>query len=858
MDKHSNSNTLAVETELKQSYLDYAMSVIVGRALPDVRDGLKPVHRRILYAMHVLGNVYNKPHKKSARVVGDVIGKYHPHGDTAVYDAIVRMAQTFSMRYPLIDGQGNFGSVDGDSPAAMRYTEIRLTKFAHALLADLDKDTVNFVPNYDNTEFCPEVLPTRIPNLLVNGSSGIAVGMATNIPPHNLGEVLDACLHLIDQPDADTEALMQYVSGPDFPTAGIINGRAGIREAYRTGRGEISIQGKANIEQIATDKESIVFYELPYQVNKARVLEKIAALVKDKRIEGITALRDESDKDGMRLVIEARRGENVEVLLNNLYKLTQLQVSFGINMVALDGGIPQCRGLKPVLVAFIRHRKEVVIRRTIFELAKARRRAHILEGLALSLTHIDAIVALIKQAKTPLEAKEQLMNTVWEAQKIKQMLPDDSSLCRPDGLSTEYGMSTQGYHLSPEQAQAILDLKLQKLTGLEREKIIEEYNTLIHTISNLLEILAQRTRLMEVIREELLEIKSEFNDERKTEIVERCDFSDEDFIANETMMVTLSHAGYAKVQPVDTYQAQRRGGKGKTSSSMKEADHIEHFSVAQTHDTLLFFTSKGKVYWLKTYQLPITTRIAKGKPVINFIPLQSNEQITAMLPVSEFTDTQQIIMATAEGVIKKVKLSAFSKPRTSGVIAIDLNQEDSLIAVDITTGDQEIMLFSNEGKVIRFHEKAVRSMGRTARGVRGIRLKPKQKLVSLIVVRDDLQILSATANGYGKRTPLDQHRITARGSQGVIAVRTTPRNGKLIDAVQVKADSEVFLIGNKGTVIRTPVQDIALVSRNTQGVRLMHFTKDEKLIALKVIPEGQDIPDNDTSETPTDTVDTLH
>ncbi len=850
--KHS-SNVLAVEAELKHSYLDYAMSVIVGRALPDVRDGLKPVHRRILYAMHELGNVYNKPHKKSARVVGDVIGKYHPHGDTAVYDAIVRMAQTFSMRYPLIDGQGNFGSVDGDAPAAMRYTEIRLTKFAQALLADLEKETVDFVPNYDNTEFYPSVLPTRIPNLLVNGSSGIAVGMATNIPPHHLGEVLDACLHLIDTPDADVDALMQYISGPDFPTGGTINGRSGIREAYRTGRGKITIQGKAKIETASNEKESIVFYELPYQVNKARVLEKIAELVKEKRIDGITALRDESDKDGMRLVVEARRGENIEVLLNKLYKLTQLQVSFGINMVALDQGVPQCRGLKPILESFVRHRKTVVTRRTIFELAKARRRAHLLEGLALSLSHIDPIVTLIKTAKTPSEAREQLMRQPWDATHIQAMLPEDRTICRPEDLDESFGIHSKGYYLSQEQAQAILDLKLQKLTGLEREKIIEEYNGLIASIQDFIEILSNHHRLLALIKEELLEIKKEFNDERQTEIKERTDFSDEDFISNETMMVTLSHTGYVKRQATDSYQSQRRGGKGKTATAMKDSDHVEHFSVAANHDVLLFFTSLGKAYALKTYQLPEASRTAKGRPIVNFLPLQPEEQITAILPVSEFSETQHIVMATQQGVIKKVTLSAFSKPRYSGLIAITLDNNDRLIAVDITNGDQEIMLFSNEGKVIRFHEESVRSMGRTARGVRGIRLKPNHRVVSLIVVGNDHQVLSATAHGYGKRTHLDQHRITARGSQGVIAVKTTERNGELIDAVQVTPEAEVFLIGSKGTIIRTPVEDIALVNRNTQGVKLMDFSDGETLIALKVIPETDSliesaVPSNEPSE----------
>ena len=830
-------NIISLESELKQSYLEYAMSVIVGRALPDVRDGLKPVHRRVLYAMEELNNYYNKPYKKSARIVGDVIGKYHPHSDTAVYDAIVRLAQKFSMRYILVDGQGNFGSVDGDAPAAMRYTEIRMSQLSHSLLADLDKDTVNFIPNYDNTETYPDVLPTRVPNLLINGSSGIAVGMATNIPPHNIGEVIDACLELIDYPDINIEDLINFVTGPDFPTGGIINGKSGIRNAYLTGRGKIKIKAKTKIEDFANDKQAIIIDELPYQVNKARLIEKIALLVREKKIESISAIRDESDKDGMRVVIEVKKGANAEVLLNQLYKLTQLQVSFGINMVAINKNQPECMNLKQILQYFVQHRKEVVTRRTVFELAKARKRAHILEGLALSLIHINEIIELIKKAKNPAEAKDQLMEKTWPANELALMLPKDIDLCRPINLDKQFGIKNDGYFLSNEQAQAILDLKLHKLTGLEREKIIDEYKNLIDEIIRLLEILSNHEKLMEVIKSELIEIKEKFNDERKTLIVAESNFSDEDFIPNETVLVTVSNIGYAKLQHIDTYQAQHRGGKGKSSTTMKESDYVEHFTVANMHDTLLFFTCKGKVYWLKTYQLPLASRAAKGRPTINFMSLDKDESITSVLPVSKFNEEHHIIMATEFGIIKKVRLDLFAKPRANGVIAIDLLENDKLIAVDLTNGSQEIMLFSNAGKVIRFNESQVRSMGRTARGVRGIKLGKNQKLVSLIVIENDLPILSATENGYGKRTNLDQHRITARGSSGVIAVQTTERNGSLVDAIQVDDNAEMLLISNQGTIIRIRANNVALVSRNTQGVKLINVAENEKLISLKVVPE---------------------
>ena len=831
-------NVVSLESELKQSYLEYAMSVIVGRALPDVRDGLKPVHRRVLYAMEELNNYYNKPYKKSARIVGDVIGKYHPHSDTAVYDAIVRLAQEFSMRYILVDGQGNFGSVDGDAPAAMRYTEIRMSQLSHSLLADLDKQTVNFIPNYDNTETYPDVLPTRIPNLLINGSSGIAVGMATNIPPHNIGEVISACLELIDNPNIDINDLIKFVTGPDFPTGGIINGKSGIKEAYLTGRGKIKIKAKAKIVDFSKDKQAIIIDELPYQVNKAKLIEKIAILVREKKIDSISAIRDESDKDGMRVVIEVKKASNAEVLLNQLYKLTQLQISFGINMVAINKNQPECMNLKQILQYFVQHRQEVVTRRTVFELAKARKRAHVLEGLALSLIHINEIIELIKNAKNPAQAKEQLMEKSWPAQELSLMLPEDLDLCRPANLEKKYGVHDDSYVLSNEQAQAILDLKLHKLTGLERDKIIDEYKNLIKEILELLEILSNHSKLMEVIKSELVEIKEKFNDTRKTLIVSASDFADEDFIPNETVLVTISNIGYAKLQHIETYQTQNRGGKGKSSTTMKEADYVEHFTVANMHDMLLFFTSKGKVYWLKTYQLPLASRSAKGKPTVNFMNLEKDETITSVLPVNNFNNNNhQIIMATERGIIKKVKLELFSKPRSNGVIAIDLMDNDKLIAVDLTNGSQEIMLFSNAGKVIRFNESQVRSIGRTARGVRGIKLQKDQKLVSLIVIQNDLPILSATENGYGKGTNLDQHRITARGSMGVIAVQTTERNGDLVDAIQVDADAEMLLISNQGTLIRIKSNNVALVSRNTQGVKLINLNKNERLISIKMVPK---------------------
>jgi DNA gyrase subunit A len=841
---------VTIEAELKQSYLDYAMSVIVGRALPDVRDGLKPVHRRVLYAMSELGNDWNKPYKKSARVVGDVIGKYHPHGDTAVYDTIVRMAQPFSLRYLLVDGQGNFGSVDGDAPAAMRYTEVRMSRLAHTLLADLDKETVDFAPNYDETEFAPTVLPARIPNLLVNGSSGIAVGMATNIPPHNLNEVINACIALIDEPSTELDALIAHIPGPDFPTAGIINGRAGILEAYRTGRGRIHVRAKTEIEtDEKSGKQTIIVTELPYQVNKARLIEKIAELVKDKKIEGITGLRDESDKDGMRMVIELRRGEVSEVVLNNLYAHTQLQVVFGINMVALIGGRPQVLNLRQIIEAFIGHRREVVTRRTIYDLRKARERAHILEGLGIALVNIDPIIALIKASPNPAQAKEDLLAKVWPAGMVAQMLERiDKDACRPDDLPAEFGFAKEGYRLSPAQAQAILDLRLHRLTGLEQDKIIEEYQEILKTIKELLEILADSKRLMQVIREELLEVQTQFGDERRTQILtDHDDLSLEDLITPEDVVVTLSHEGYAKAQPLDMYQAQRRGGKGKAATTVKDEDFVESLLIANTHDTILCFSNRGKVYWLKVYQLPQASRIARGKPIINLLPLEENERISAILPVREYSEDKYIFMATMHGTVKKISLPHFSRPRSNGIIALNLDEGDQLVGVAITEGNREAMLFTDAGKVIRFNETAVRGTGRTARGVRGVRLQESQKVISLIIAQANGAILTATENGYGKRTPIDDYRVIGRGGQGVISIQVSERNGKVVGAQQVFPGDEVMLIGSRGTLVRTRVDEISVVGRNTQGVRLINLSDDEKLVGIQRI---EDLQSEDESVAP--------
>ena len=832
-----------IEDELKQSYLDYAMSVIVGRALPDVRDGLKPVHRRVLFAMSELGNDWNKPYKKSARVVGDVIGKYHPHGDTAVYDTIVRMAQDFSMRYMLVDGQGNFGSVDGDSPAAMRYTEIRMSKVAHALLADLDKETVDFAPNYDGTEFAPMVLPSRIPNLLVNGSSGIAVGMATNIPPHNLTEIVNACLALVDDPELTIDDLMDIVPGPDFPTAAIINGRAGIIQAYRTGRGRISIRARTEVETDEnTGRQAIIIHELPYQVNKARLVEKIADLVREKRLEGISGLRDESDREGMRVVIELKRGEMAEVMLNNLYAHTQMQNVFGINMVALVDGQPKTLNLKEILDYFIKHRREVVTRRCIFDLKKARNRAHLLEGLGIALANIDEMIALIKHSSTPSDAKEGLLARVWEAGLVKAMLQSTGSdACRPDDLPATFGLSDEGYRLSPLQAQAILELRLHRLTALEQDKILSEFEQLLDVIKYLLYILASPERLMQVIRDELVEMKTQFGDVRRTEIMaSQEDLTIEDLITEEDVVVTLSHQGYVKYQPISAYQAQRRGGKGKSATHVKEEDFVDRLIIASTHDTLLCFSNHGKLYWLKAYQLPLASRISRGKPIINILPLAENESINAMLPVREYLDGYFVFMATKFGTVKKVPLTAFSRPRSNGIIAVDLDENDRLVGVDITDGTKDIMLFSDAGKVIRFDETLVRPTGRTARGVRGIRLAEGQLVISLVVAHPGGTILTATELGYGKRTEIEEYRVTGRGGQGVISIIVNERNGRVIRAIQVTDADQAMLITDQGTLVRFKVSELSIIGRNTQGVRLINVSAGEHVVGMQRIEDIQD------------------
>ncbi len=832
-----------LEDEMQHSYLDYAMSVIVGRALPDVRDGLKPVHRRVLYAMSELGNDWNRPYKKSARVVGDVIGKYHPHGDTAVYDTIVRMAQPFSLRYMLIDGQGNFGSVDGDSPAAMRYTEVRMSRIAHELLADIDKETVDFIPNYDESETEPVVLPAKVPNLLVNGSAGIAVGMATNIPPHNLSEVVDACVALIDDPAISIDGLMQHVPGPDFPTAGIINGARGIRDAYRTGRGKIYVRARTHFEEMDNGKQRIVVTELPYQVNKARLMEKIAELVKEKRIEGITELRDESDKEGMRMVVELRKGEVGEVVLNNLFQHTQMQSVFGINVVALVDSQPRTLNLKQLLEYFIRHRREVVTRRTIFDLRKARARAHILEGLAVALANIDEVIALIKAAPNPAAAKKELCARTWKSGALEEMLSRaGAEASRPDDLPEGYGLTPEGYRLTETQAQAILDLRLQKLTGLEQDKIISEFQELLDRIAELLEILSSSERLMAVIREELLAIKEQFGDERRTEIIaDRLDLTLEDLITEEDVVVTLSHQGYAKAQPLDVYQAQRRGGKGKTATATKDEDFVDKLFVASTHDTILCFSSAGKVYWLKVYELPQAGRNARGKPMVNLLPLEEGERISAVLPIREYEEGRFVFMATEQGTVKKTPLADFSRPRASGIIALDLKEGDRLIGVDLTDGSQDIMLFSSAGKAVRFNESAVRPMGRTAAGVRGIRLEPGQRVISLIVATEG-DVLTVCENGYGKRTPIDQFPVKGRGGKGLISIRTSARNGDQIGAILVDEEDEIMLISDGGTLVRTRVSDVPRMGRDTQGVKMISLTRGEKLIGIARIEvlEGDD------------------
>ena len=831
-----------LEDEMRQSYLDYAMSVIVGRALPDVRDGLKPVHRRVLFAMNVLGNEWNKPYKKSARVVGDVIGKYHPHGDTAVYDTIVRMAQPFAMRYMLVDGQGNFGSVDGDAAAAMRYTEVRMSRLAHELLSDLDRETVDFVPNYDETEREPQVLPTRVPNLLINGSAGIAVGMATNIPPHNLNEVIAATIALIDQPELSIDALMEYLPGPDFPTAGVINGAQGIHDAYHTGRGRIYVRARSHVETDERNgKQTLVVSELPYQVNKARLLEKIAELVKEKKLEGITELRDESDKDGMRVVIELRRGEVPEVVLNNLYKHTAMQSVFGINMVALVQGQPRLLNLRQILDAFIGHRREVVTRRTLFDLRKARDRAHVLEGLTVALANLDEVIELIKASATPADAKEALLARLWEPGLVAAMLGQGGAeTSRPDDLEARYGLQEGGYQLSPVQAQEILNMRLHRLTGLEQEKLAQEYREILDAIRELLRILSDPGRLMEVIREELQAVLEQFGDARRTEILEdRLDLSLEDLITEEDVVVTISHAGYAKSQPLDRYQAQRRGGTGKSATRIKDEDFIEQLFIANTHDTLLCFTSQGRIHWLKVYQLPQASHVSRGKPIVNLLPLEKDERVNAVLPVRDFPDNLFVFFATRSGIVKKTPLSEYSRPRANGIWAIDLPEDDELVNVSLTDGEQDIMLFSSSGKCIRFAEGDVRSMGRVARGVIGIRLKEGQRVVSMLVLGEG-DVLTVTENGYGKRTAVEDHPRKGRGGQGVIGIQTSKRNGCLISAIQVTSDDDIMLISDGGTLVRTSAAEVSTLSRNTQGVRLIRLRQDEKLVGLERIQPGEE------------------
>ncbi|MFT4580371.1 MAG: DNA gyrase subunit A [Gammaproteobacteria bacterium] len=830
-----------IEDEMRDSYMAYAMSVIVGRALPDVRDGLKPVHRRALFTMSENGNDWNKPYRKSARIVGDVMGKYHPHGDSAIYDTIVRMAQPFSLRYMLVDGQGNFGSVDGDAPAAMRYTEVRMTRIAHELLADIDKDTVDFQPNYDGSLSEPLVFPARLPNLLINGSSGIAVGMATNIPPHNLTEVVNACIAVIDNPGIELSELFKIVPGPDFPTAGFINGSAGILEAYQTGRGRIHVRARAEIEGEEGEMQRIVVTELPYQVNKARLLEKIAELVKDKKMSGIRELRDESDKDGMRMVVELRRGEIADVVLNNLYKQTQMQTVFGINTVALVDGQPQTLGLKTILDCFVRHRREVVTRRTLFELRKARERAHVLEGLAVALANIDPIIALIKASPTPADARVALLEQDWEPGVVVTMLErSGASSSRPNDLPEDCGLHNGKYRLSERQAKEILEMRLQRLTALEHDKILDEYKEILVRIDDLLDILARPERLMRVIRDELLEIREQYGDKRRTVILENHEhLSLEDLISQEDVVVTFSHTGYAKSQPIDVYRSQRRGGKGITATTTKEEDFVDKLFIASTHDTILCFSTHGKVYWLKVYELPQASRTARGRPLVNLLPLDEGERITAVLPIKEFDPELYVLMATRRGTIKKTALDQFSRPRTNGIIAVVLGDNDSLVGVSLTDGGSDIMLVSSSGKAVRFAETAVRPMGRSSRGVRGINLPEDHEVISLIPIDPSQALLFATENGYGKRTLVDEFPTKGRGGKGMIAIQTSSRNGRVVGAVSVLEDEEIMLISNGGTLVRTPVSGISVLGRNTQGVRLINIADDEKLVGVVPVAEYQ-------------------
>lgn len=834
-----------LEDEMRQSYLDYAMSVIVGRALPDVRDGLKPVHRRILFGMQESNNVFSRPYVKCARVVGDVMGKYHPHGDSAIYDAMVRLAQPFSMRYLLVDGQGNFGSVDGDPPAAQRYTECRMTALSSDLLADIDKETVDFVDNYDGKEKEPVVLPTRVPNLLINGSSGIAVGMATNIPPHNLGEVITACIALMDDPNISLAALMQIIPGPDFPTAGIINGSQGIAAAYVTGRGRLDVRARTTIEEDDKGRQTIIITELPYQVNKARLLERIAELVREKVIDSISSdgLRDESDKDGMRVVIELKRGEVADIVLNNLYKHTPMESVFGINMVALQDGQPKLFNLKEMIEAFVRHRREVVTRRTFHDLRKARERAHILEGQAVALANIDDVIAVIKASPAPAEAKAALMSRAWPSGAVPQMLARAGEVVtRPDDLADEFGLKPEGYRLSEAQAQAILDLRLHRLTALEQDKIVTEFQELLERIRDLSDILARPERLLTVIRAELEEIRVKYGDKRRTEIIQdHSDLTIEDLIEQQDVVVTLSHGGYAKAQPVTDYQAQRRGGRGKAATSMKEEDFVDKLFVANTHDTLLCFSSTGKLYWLKVYQLPQASRGSRGKPIVNLLPLQEEERITAVLPIHEFEENKFVFMTTAHGTVKKTSLEAFSRPRQAGIIAIELEAGDRLVGVDITDGGRQIILCSSGGKAIRFDENDVRPMGRTAAGVRGIRLPVSEEVISLMIVDELGMVLTASQNGYGKRTLVEDFPMHGRGGQGVIALQISERNGQMVGALLVKPDDEIMLISSNGTLVRTPVGEISIQGRNTQGVRLIRLDEGDRLVGLeRILADGAD------------------
>ena len=838
-----------IEDELKQSYLDYSMSVIVGRALPDVRDGLKPVHRRVLFAMSELNNDWNKGYKKSARVVGDVIGKYHPHGDSAVYETIVRMAQPFSLRYMLVDGQGNFGSVDGDSAAAMRYTEIRMRKIAHEILADLDKETVDWVPNYDGTEMIPAVMPTKVPNLLINGSSGIAVGMATNIPPHNLNEVVTGCLALIDNPDITIDELMEHIPGPDFPTAAFINGRAGIVQAYRTGKGRIYIRARAEvISNEKTNKDTIVISEIPYQVNKARLIEKIAELVKEKKIEGIAELRDESDKDGMRIVIEMKRGEMGDVCLNNLYAQTQLENVFGINIVALVDGQPRLLNLKELLEYFVLHRREVVTRRTVYLLRKARERGHILEGLAVAISNIDEMIELIKASDTTAEAKEKLSARSWAPGEVMAMLEragagdTQTAASRPEDLAENFGFIDGQYHLSPVQVQAILDMRLQKLTGLEHEKLLKEYQEKLDEITEYLSILADAVKLMGIIREELQLIVDEYGDERRSEIIESLrDLTEEDLIAEEDRVVTISNGGYAKTQALSDYQAQRRGGMGKSATAVKDEDFVEHLIIASTHDTILCFSNVGKVYWLKVFHIPLAGRNARGRPMVNLLPLEEGERITSIMPVREYTEGHYIFMATANGTVKKTALTDFSRQRSVGLRALELEEGDVLIGTEVTTGDCDVMLFSSAGKAVRFNENDVRAMGRTAKGVRGIRLEQGQKMISLIVPKENGRMLSVSVNGYGKRTEFTEFATKGRGNKGMIFMQASERNGNIIGAVQVFDGDELMMISDQGTLVRTRTDEISVLGRNTQGVRVIRLKEGEHVVGVERIDEPDEV-----------------